>query len=136
MNSMRMDKQKFVGVIIFFEDDNERKFLMNYDFENSWWSFYKVRLKDFKGEFKVLSEELKELGLEGNFIDYKDYLEIAPYGEIQQEIHLFLFKSNNLINLPDFKWMTLNEATKKLLLSDLKNVLRRVNHVLDEKKKL
>ncbi|MDN5327587.1 MAG: hypothetical protein PWP03_225 [Candidatus Woesearchaeota archaeon] len=133
---MRMDKQKFVGVIIFFEDDNERKFLMNYDFENSWWSFYKVRLKDFKGEFKVLSEELKELGLEGNFIDYKDYLEIAPYGEIQQEIHLFLFKSNNLINLPDFKWMTLNEATKKLLLSDLKNVLRRVNHVLDEKKKL
>ncbi len=126
-----MDKQKFVGAIIFFEDKGNRKYLFSYDFEDDWWTFYKVRIKDFKGEFKVLSEEIKDLGLKGDFIDYKDYLEIAPYGEIQQEIHLFLFKSDNLEKIPDFKWMSLEEANKKLLLSDFKDVLARVNHVLD-----
>ncbi len=131
---MRIDKQKFAGVVIFYENAKERKFLMNFDFENNWWSFYKVRLKDFKGEFNVLSKELRQLGLEGDFIDYKDYLEIAPYGEILQEIHLFLFKSNNLVELPDFEWMSLNEAKRKLLISDFKEVLERANRILNSRK--
>jgi len=131
---MRVDKQKFAGVVIFYENAKERKFLMNFDFENNWWSFYKVRLKDFKGEFNVLSKELRQLGLEGDFIDYKDYLEIAPYGEILQEIHLFLFKSNNLVELPDFEWMSLNEAKRKLLISDFKEVLERANRILNSRK--